>query len=99
MTPVRPRSRPLLRRPLLLGGALVLSAVLALGIAWAVAGGMSGPAGRAPAPGKPDFGPDVIVFSPGIPQGRVQAAVNSIASQQVSSQFGNHRYALLFEPG
>ncbi len=32
-------------------------------------------------------------------QSRIQATVNSIASQQAGSQFGSRRYALLFEPG
>jgi hypothetical protein len=34
-----------------------------------------------------------------MPQSMIQATVNSIASQQVSNQFGTQRYALLFEPG
>jgi hypothetical protein len=34
-----------------------------------------------------------------MPQSQIQATVDSIASQQVSNQFGTQRYALLFEPG
>jgi hypothetical protein len=34
-----------------------------------------------------------------MPQSQIQATVNSIASQQISNQFGTQRYALLFEPG
>jgi hypothetical protein len=34
-----------------------------------------------------------------MPQGRIQAKVNSIARQQAYNQFGAQRYALLFEPG
>ncbi|HEX3492209.1 MAG TPA: glycosyl hydrolase family 28-related protein [Streptosporangiaceae bacterium] len=49
--------------------------------------------------GEPDFGPDVYVFTPSMPQIQIQATVNSIASQQISNQFGTQRYALLFEPG
>ncbi|MGH3393822.1 MAG: adenylyl cyclase [Streptosporangiaceae bacterium] len=49
--------------------------------------------------GEPDFGPDVYVFTPGMPQSQIQATVNAIASQQISNQFGTQRYALLFEPG
>ncbi len=49
--------------------------------------------------GEPDFGPDVYVFTPSMPQSQIQATVNSIASQQISNQFGSQRYALLFEPG
>jgi len=47
----------------------------------------------------PDFGPNVYVFSPSMPQSQIQATVDSIASQQVANQFGTQRYALLFEPG
>jgi hypothetical protein len=49
--------------------------------------------------GEPDFGPDVYVFTPSMPQSQIQATVNAIASQQISNQFGTQRYALLFEPG
>jgi len=51
------------------------------------------------APAQPNFGPNVYVFSPSMPQSQIQATVDSIASQQVSNQFGTQRYALLFEPG
>ena len=50
-------------------------------------------------PGAPDFGPNVYVFTPSMPQSQIQATVDSIASQQVGNQFGTQRYALLFEPG
>ncbi len=49
--------------------------------------------------GTPDFGPNVYVFTPSMPQSQIQATVDSIASQQVGNQFGTQRYALLFEPG
>ncbi len=49
--------------------------------------------------GAPDFGPNVYVFTPSMPQSQIQATVDSIASQQVGNQFGTQRYALLFEPG
>jgi hypothetical protein len=52
-----------------------------------------------PAAGQPDFGPNVYVFTPSMPQSAIQATVDSIASQQISNQFGTQRYALLFEPG
>jgi hypothetical protein len=51
------------------------------------------------AAGQPDFGSNVYVFTPDMPQSQIQATVNSIASQQISNQFGTQRYALLFEPG
>jgi hypothetical protein len=50
-------------------------------------------------PGQPDFGPNVYIFSPSMPQSQIQSTVDSIASQQISNQFGTQRYALLFEPG
>ena len=50
-------------------------------------------------PGTPDFGPNVYVFTPSMPQSQIQATVDLIASQQVGNQFGTQRYALLFEPG
>jgi hypothetical protein len=50
-------------------------------------------------PGAPDFGPNVYVFTPSMPQSQIQATVDSIASQQAGNQFGTQRYALLFEPG
>ena len=51
------------------------------------------------ASGQPDLGPNVYVFTPSTPQSQIQSTVNSIASQQLSNQFGTQRYALLFEPG
>jgi len=51
------------------------------------------------ASGQPDFGPNVYVFTPSTPQSEIQATVNAVAIQQVSNQFGQQRYALLFEPG
>jgi hypothetical protein len=47
----------------------------------------------------PDFGPNVMIFDPGMPISQIQAAVDAIASQQVTNQFGQQRYALLFKPG
>jgi hypothetical protein len=63
------------------------------------AGTLAGAAPLAPTAGQPDFGPNVYLFSPSTPQSQIQATVNSIATQQVSNQFGTQRYALLFEPG
>jgi hypothetical protein len=47
----------------------------------------------------PDLGPNVIVFDPTMPTSQIQATVDTIASKQVSNQFGTDRYALLFKPG
>src|SRR6201984_1816540 len=49
--------------------------------------------------GAPDFGPNVYIFTPSMPQSQIQATVDSIASHQVSKQFRTQRYELLFEPG
>jgi hypothetical protein len=48
---------------------------------------------------KPDFGTNVYIFNPSMPQSQIQATVDAVANQQVSNQFGTQRYALLFEPG
>jgi hypothetical protein len=107
MTPTQDRVSRLRRRPVLLAAALAPGAVLAV-VAWLLTGGAPGSAIRSTAPGsairstapgQPDFGPNVYVFSPSMPQSRIQTTVNSIASQQAGNQFGNQRYALLFEPG
>jgi hypothetical protein len=45
------------------------------------------------------LGPNVYVFTPQMPQRQIQQAVDAIADQQVSNQFGPQRYALLFAPG
>src|SRR5947209_1715057 len=48
---------------------------------------------------QPDFGPNVLIFDPTMPTSQIQAAVNAVAAQQVSNEFGTQRYALLFKPG
>src|SRR5438132_776048 len=48
---------------------------------------------------QPNFGPNVYIFNPSMPQIQIQAAVDAVANQQVSNQFGTQRYALLFAPG
>ena len=47
----------------------------------------------------PDFGPNVKIFDPSMPTSQIQTAVDAIANQQISNQFGTQRYALLFMPG
>jgi len=49
--------------------------------------------------GSPDFGPNVVIFSPSMSQADIQAKVNAIYAQQVNNEMGTARYALLFEPG
>jgi hypothetical protein len=45
------------------------------------------------------FGPNVYIFNPSMPESSIQSTLNSIATQQVSNQFGSQRYAIFFQPG
>jgi hypothetical protein len=47
----------------------------------------------------PDFGPNVKILDPSMSTSAIQTIVDGIANQQISSQFGAQRYALLFKPG
>jgi hypothetical protein len=47
----------------------------------------------------PDFGPNVKIFDPSMSTSQIQSVVDSIYTQQVDSEFGTGRYALLFKPG
>ncbi len=67
-----------------------------LGLVCAV--GLAVPALASASSGSP-FGKNVIVFTPKMAQGTIQAELNSIATQQVPNQFGTQRYAIFFEPG
>src|SRR4029450_9499357 len=49
------------------------------------------------APGKPDFGPNVLIFDPSMSE--IQARIDAIFKQQEAAQFGPGRYAYLFKPG
>jgi len=76
--------------------ALLVAAIAAV----APAVGVAAPStARDSESGPPDFGPNVMIFDPRMPQSEIQATVNSIANRQVSNQFGTQRYALLFKPG
>jgi hypothetical protein len=55
--------------------------------------------GAAAAPPGADLGPNVLIFDPSMPLSEIQSAVDGVAAQQVSNEFGAQRYALLFEPG
>jgi hypothetical protein len=57
------------------------------------------PAAQPASSSQPAFGPNVFIFTPDMPPSEIQAKVDSVATQQVSNQFGTQRYALLFEPG
>lgn len=92
------RSRRLSRRMSSLRALVVVALVGSVLAAPVVAAASPLPAGTA-ASGQPDFGPNIYVFGPSMPQSEIQQTVDAIASQQVSNQFGTQRYALLFKPG
>ncbi len=90
----RVRHRPIFAVGVLVTFACVLATALALVTPGAVPTALA-----APASGQPDFGPNVYIFNPSMPQSQIQATVDAVANQQISNQFGTQRYALLFEPG
>jgi hypothetical protein len=73
---------------------LLVAAVIGASVSLALIGGAS-----AATNALPNFGPNVLVFDPSMPQSQIQAAVDSVAAQQVDNEFGTQRYALLFMPG
>jgi hypothetical protein len=96
--------RPPSRVPLLVASF----AMIALPAASSARGGPSfpfhrvgggGAAAQPASSSQPDFGANVYIFSPDMPLNDIQAAVDAVANQQISNQFGTQRYALLFEPG
>jgi hypothetical protein len=67
---------------------------------WTFSGGTTTPPSTVPDnPGNPDLGPNVTVFDPSMSQATIQNKLNSVFNAQVSNQFGDARYALLFKPG
>ncbi|MCC7175293.1 MAG: coagulation factor 5/8 type domain-containing protein [Bryobacterales bacterium] len=56
-------------------------------------------AGMSLAAAAPDFGPNVLVFTPSTPAASVQEQINRVYAIQEKSQFGAERFALLFQPG
>jgi Pectate lyase superfamily protein len=85
---------------------LLPAAAAVLAGAWFAAGpaapaAVAAPSAPAVAPSTTGgaLGPNVYIFNPSMPQASIQSALDSIASQQVSNQFGSQRYAILFEPG
>jgi len=91
-------------RSLPAAAALLIGAWFAAGTAVAAptadaAGAASAAGAVAPSTTGGQFGPNVYVFSPSMPQASIQSTLDSIASQQVSNQFGAQRYAVFFEPG
>ncbi len=85
--------------------ALLVASLALLPTARAAAPSTSHPASvaalaaRSASPSQPNFGSNVYIFNPTMPLSQIQATVDSIATQQISNQFGTQRYALLFQPG
>ena len=48
---------------------------------------------------KPNFGPNVLVFDPGMQQAAMQVQIDKIYAVEQHSEFGPARYAVLFLPG
>src|SRR3954449_9864304 len=67
---------------------------------WTFSGGTTTPPTTVPTnPANPDLGPNVTVFDPSMAASTIQSKLTSVFNAQVSNQFGNARYALLFKPG
>jgi hypothetical protein len=95
-------ARWLPRRTLAAAAAILIGAWFAAGpvVPAAVAAPVTPAAGTvAPSTTGGPFGPNVYIFTPSMSQASIQSTLDSIASQQVSNQFGSQRYAVLFEPG
>ncbi len=98
------------RRPI---GAAVAVGVLALGVLGSAQLASAAPppaSASAPAPASASaaaraqtapsvLGPNVLVFSPDMPQADIQAKVDAVYAQQAANEMGTERYALLFLPG
>jgi hypothetical protein len=67
---------------------------------WSVSGTPTTPPTSVPPnPTNPDLGPNVTVFDPSMSASSIQSKLTSVFNSQVTNQFGNARYALLFKPG
>ena len=89
-------------RLLAAAGACAATVLTAVAVPSGAAGADStSPASICPDAGHGPFGGNVCVFSDTMPQARIQADLNAIATAQVpvSSQFGTARYSVFFEPG
>ncbi|MEV6304346.1 ricin-type beta-trefoil lectin domain protein [Actinoplanes sp. NPDC051861] len=67
---------------------------------WTLNGGPTTPPTSNPTnPTNPDLGPNVTIFDPSMSAATIQNRLNQVFNQQVTNQFGQQRYALLFKPG
>jgi hypothetical protein len=71
---------------------------LSLALPMAVASAMF-TAGVAAAAPPPDFGPNVVIIDPSMSTSQIQTTLDGIATAQISNQFGDARYEILFKPG
>jgi hypothetical protein len=95
-------ARWLSRRTLAAAAAILIGAWFAAGpvVPAAVAAPVASAAGAvAPSTTGGPLGSNVYVFTPSMSQASIQSTLDSIASQQVSNQFGAQRYAVFFQPG
>ena len=95
-------ARRLPRRVVLMAAAMLAGACFAAApaIPAAAAAPTASAAGVvAPSTTGGQFGANVFVFNPSMTQDSIQSTLDSIASQQVSNQFGSQRYAVFFAPG
>jgi hypothetical protein len=56
-------------------------------------------AAKAASPGKPDFGPNVLIFSPSMPASTMQRRIDDVYRTQQNNEFGAERNAMMFLPG
>src|SRR4051794_23538659 len=84
-----------------MGGAVVVRVVSASALMLCAlliaAGGAS--AAQPPQNAPADLGPNVKIFDPSMSTAEIQTAVDKVAAEQLTNQFGTQRYALLFKPG
>jgi len=76
-----------------------LIGAVALATALLTTGGASAAASSITSASQPDFGPNVKIFDPSMPQSEIQATLDAIAKEQVDNEMGTQRYALLFKLG
>jgi len=84
--------------------SIVVAVLAALTLCGTVSAAPSSSSHRSPAIGAAAplaaaFGPNVTILDPSMSTAEIQAIVDGIATEQISSQFGTGRHALLFEPG
>jgi hypothetical protein len=79
-----------------------LGRILAIGLALATTGSLTGTAVAAPAhhgSSGQDLGANVTVFDPSMPVSQIQATLDAAYAQQVDNEMGTARFAFLFKPG